>query len=163
MTVRPVLKYPDARLSQPCDPVGAEDVSALIADMFDTMYAAYGRGLAGPQIGVMTRVFVMDATWKDGPRSPIAVLNPVIVPVGAEAEGEEACLSVPGVSARVIRPATIDLQYETADRLPRRVTLTGAAARIVQHETDHLDGLLHWDRMSPGARAALIAEYEALT
>ena len=79
MAVLPILKWPDPRLSQGCAPVAHEPLDALIADLFETMYAAQGRGLAAPQVGVLKRVFVMDCGWKDGDPTPLAMINPTIM------------------------------------------------------------------------------------
>ena len=80
MALREILLWPDARLSTACAPVDeiTEDIRALVADMFETMYDAPGRGLAGPQVGAMLRLFVMDATWKEGEKSPLVAINPEI-------------------------------------------------------------------------------------
>ena len=163
MTVRPLVYWPDARLSQRCAPVpGDEDVAGLVADMFDTMYAAKGRGLAAPQIGVMQRVFVMDAGWKDGAPTPMACVNPVVSGAGDVIDIDEMCLSVPDLVVPVLRPQASSLIYEdAATRLPVSISLTGAEARIAQHEADHLDGVLHLDRIDPNLRADLLASYEA--
>jgi len=84
MTVRPILTWPDDRLTAMCAPVSAADdaIGTLVADMLDTMYAAPGRGLAASQVGVLSRVFVMDLTWKDGTPSPVVCINPEIVVQG---------------------------------------------------------------------------------
>ncbi|WP_121629133.1 peptide deformylase [Tropicibacter alexandrii] len=161
MTARPLVLWPDARLSRRCAEVADEDVSGLIEDMFDTMYAAKGRGLAAPQIGVMKRVFVMDAGWKDGAPAPLACVNPVVSGAGDVVDMDEMCLSVPGLVVLVTRPAAVSLIYEdAATRLPVSISLTGAEARIAQHEADHLDGLLHLDRIEADLRADLLARYE---
>ncbi|WP_136636287.1 peptide deformylase [Pseudooceanicola onchidii] len=164
MAVLPILKWPDPRLSEVCTPVPeGEDLRGLIADMFDTMYAAPGRGLAGPQVGVMKRVFVMDVTWKEGAKTPVACLNPVIEPLGEETSvNEEACLSIPGVSARVSRPSRIRLRWFDADWQPQEAELGGFHAVCAQHEADHLDGKVIFDRVPLVARSALMADYGAL-
>lgn len=164
MAVLPILRWPDPRLEVVCDPVTeGEDLRALVADMFDTMYDAPGRGLAGPQVGVMKRLFVMDVTWKEGDRSPVACLNPQIEVLGEEtAEHEEACLSIPGVAARVTRPARIRLRWHDVNWQPQEAELSGFHAVCAQHETDHLDGKVIFDRVPLRARSALTADYAAL-
>ena len=146
-----------------CDRVKpGEDLDALIADLFDTMYAAPGRGLAAPQIGVMKRVFVMDVTWKDGPRSPIAVVNPSIEPVGQDkVAADEACLSIPGVSAQVARPARIRMRWTAPDGTANQAEFVGAWATCAQHEADHLDGRVIFDRLGTAERARLEAAFRA--
>lgn len=144
MTVRPIVKWPDPRLSEVCAPVENLTMLAdLVRDMFETMYDAPGRGLAAPQIGVMQRVFVMDPTWKDGDRSPFVCINPEIHAAGDDtAQATEACLSIPGV------------WHETR--------LTGFAATCAQHELDHLNGVVIFDRLAPQMRAQVEARYAAL-
>lgn len=159
MAVLPILRWPDPRLSIPCAPV-AEDVAQLAADMLDTMYAAPGRGLAAPQVGVLLRLFVMDTTWKEGTPAPRVVINPQILWRSDDtATGVEGCLSIPGIStditrARQIRMAWTDLQGQAFEE-----TLSGFAAICAQHEYDHLDGLVTFDRLPPNQRAAVQAAY----
>ncbi|MGJ8603319.1 MAG: peptide deformylase [Marivita sp.] len=164
MSVLPIVRWPDPRLSQVCAPV--TDVVALagvVRDLFDTMYAAPGRGLAGPQVGLMQRVFVMDPTWKDGDRSPLVCINPdVLHAAEGVAEGAEACLSIPGVSAKVTRPTEITLAYSDLSGVRHQEVLTGFAAICAQHELDHLNGVVIFDRLAPDARARFEAEYAAL-
>ncbi|WP_417713627.1 peptide deformylase [Pseudophaeobacter arcticus] len=154
MALLPILQWPDAGLSTPCALVAPqEDLGTLIADMFQTMYAAPGRGLAAPQVGVLQRVFVMDATWKDGPGTPLAMINPEILTFGAElATGDEGCLSIPGVMAPVLRPSSVTLRWQDEARCWQTGTFEGFAARCIQHEYDHLDGLVTLDRLVPEAR-----------
>ena len=163
MSVLPILTWPDTRLSQVCQPVDDPgDVAHLIADMFDTMYAAPGRGLAAPQVGILARVFVMDPTWKDGEKTPMVCINPVITETSEdERVGEEACLSIPNVAADVRRPSEITLAYTDQDGVRREEHLTGFAATCAQHELDHLDGLVIFDRLSPEERTNLEAKFEA--
>ena len=164
MSVRPILRWPDPRLRQSCAPVDdVASVEDLVGDMFETMYAAPGRGLAAPQIGVMQRLFVMDTGWKEGDMRPVVCINPEIVAHPDKDDiAEEGCLSIPGVTARVRRPSTITITYTALSG--ERVTqdMTGADARCAQHEMDHLDGLVHFDRLEASARAQLEAAYLAL-
>ncbi|MFZ7092368.1 peptide deformylase [Primorskyibacter sp. 2E233] len=164
MSVLAILKWPDARLSQTCAPVqDVAEIETLVTDMFETMYTAPGRGLAAPQVGVMARLFVMDAGWKEGDMTPLACLNPRITKATDDrVTGGEGCLSMPGVEAQVARHAEITLEYTDLTGTLCTMSLTGAAAIIAQHELDHLDGLMHFDRLSPEARAAILVEYEAL-
>jgi len=156
VSVLPILEWPDPRLSQRCAHVGQEDMRRLIADMFDTMYAAKGRGLAAPQVGVMKRLFVFDATWKDGEGTPMVMIDPVVmarerVPVMME----EMCLSVPGLAVPVERHKAVTMQWtdETGDI--HMGDFDGAEARVIQHEFDHLNGMLHFDRIAPELRETL--------
>jgi len=162
MALREILRWPDPRLSQPCAPV--ERITPrhrkLAADMLDTMYAAPGRGLAAPQVGVMERLFVMDVTWKEGTRAPGVFINPRITWADEETSlVGEGCLSIPGVTAEVERPVAIRLAWRDLDGAAHEELLTGAAARCAQHEADHLDGLVHFDRISAEQRAVLEGAY----
>ena len=164
MSIRDIVIWPDPRLSTRCDEV--EDLSAaavLVADLLDTMYAAGGRGLAAPQVGVLDRIFVMDASWKEGAVSPVACINPRLLSLSDErVPGPEACLSIPGVSATVERARRVRLEYRQMDGALVAREFDGFEAIIAQHEFDHLDGLVHFDRLAPEAARLLIADYEAL-
>jgi peptide deformylase len=128
------------------------------------MYAAPGRGLAAPQVGVRSRLFVMDATWKEGEKTPLACINPVVTPLGdTVVDGGEACLSMPGVEVMVARPAEVVLRYTELQGLAQEVHLTGAAARIALHEADHLDGVMHFQHLPVEARADVLARFEDLS
>ena len=158
----PVLKTKAKNL--PADLPVAE-VQQLVADMFETMYSAHGVGLAAPQIGKGVRLFVMDsgpmveldeedlAELAEGetPEPPIkrAFLNPVMVSETGEQWGfEEGCLSIPGVRELVVRPADIVLRYEDEQRQVHEEAFSGMAARVIQHEYDHLEGVLFTDKLS---------------
>ena len=162
MSVLPIIRWPDSRLSTPCKPVGEPDESLrrLAADMLETMYAAPGRGLAGPQVGVMRRIFVMDAAWKEGKPDPMVFLDPRITWTSFETRvGGEGCLSIPGIVAEVERAAEIELSWHDLDGVHRTRRFGGFAAICIQHEADHLDGRVTFDRLAPDARAALEAAY----
>lgn len=161
MALLPILTWPDPRLSQPCRPVAPDDdVADLAADMLETMYAAPGRGLAAPQVGVLKRMFVMDAGWKSGHPDPQILLNPVIEAMAAtRATGAEGCLSLPGITTDVERATEITLRWTDLDGQDKRAVLTGFAAICAQHECDHLDGIVTLDRLSPQARAVAEARY----
>ena len=152
MTVREILKMGDARLLRQADPVTEFDTPAmreLIADMFDTMHAADGAGLAAPQIGVNLQLvifgFKQNQRYPDAPPVPETVLiNPVLTPLSQEtAEDWEGCLSVPGL--RGVVPRWTELRYEGLDEhgAPIRREVDGFHARVVQHECDHLAGILY--------------------
>jgi len=155
----PVLKTKAKNLAAD---LPAADLQQLIADMYETMYFAHGVGLAAPQIGKGVRLFVMDSgpmvevdeeDREEGEilEAPIkrAFLNPVMVSETGEEWGfEEGCLSIPGVRELVNRPADILLRYEDENRQPREEAFSGMAARIIQHEYDHLEGILFTDKLS---------------
>ena len=159
MSVLEILRWPDPRLSQDCAPVEGE-VGELAQDMLDTMYDARGRGLAAPQVGRMIRMFVMDVTWKEAAPNPMGAINPRIsVEYNRFVLGEEACLSIPGVSAEIARPPRATMQWTDLDGARQSEVLTGAAARVALHEMDHLNGIVIFDRLDADRRAALEAEY----
>lgn len=143
---RDLLLWPDIRLRQPCESsayLGAAALRRLAADMLATMYAAGGRGVAAPQVGVMFRVFVMDAGWKNGRPDPLVLLDPEILWRSPRMEGgDEQCLSIPGHVIPVMRPVTVDLSWYDLDGRYHLRQMSGSEARIAQHEADHLDGRL---------------------
>ena len=152
MTVRDILKMGDPRLLRMAEPVREFDtpeLHALIADMFDTMHAANGAGLAAPQIGVNLQVviygFKQNARYPDAPQVPETMLiNPVLTPLSErKEEGFEGCLSVPGLRGSV--PRWSELHYEGFDQFGQPISrdCDGFHARVVQHEVDHLHGILY--------------------
>lgn len=146
--IRSILLYPHAGLSALCPPVLSVDdpLRALVADMFETMYDAPGRGLAAPQVGVLSRVFVMDATWKSGARTPQTFINPEILWASPETQvNEEGCLSIPDTPRRVARPARVEVMWLDADGAQTRGAFEGFEAACICHEMDHLDGVLILD------------------
>lgn len=163
MAVRPVRLLGDPVLRTPARPL--EEVTqatrALIADMFDTMYKEEGVGLAAPQVGVSERVIVVDP--RDEETAPFALVNPVIIEIGEERDrGEEGCLSIPGLKDIVERALTVTVEGTDPDRGTRRIEAEGLLARILQHEVDHLDGVLFLDRVSPLKRRMLLRKWRKL-
>ncbi len=149
---RDIVIHPDDRLRQVCAPVGAvdDDTRQLALDMLATMYAAPGRGLAAPQVGVLKRLFVVDVTWRDGDPDPMICIDPELSdPSVEQTTREEGCLSIPDHPVRVTRPEAVTLTFTdlTGTRQTRR--LTGIAATCAQHEFDHLNGVLILDHESP--------------
>ncbi len=151
----PILRWPDAVLSTVAVAASVDDATLTLArDMLDTMYDANGRGLAAPQVGVLARVFVMDAAWKTGSPAPESFINPEILWRSAEmAVGPEGCLSIPGVVADVSRHSQIILRWVMQDGSHQAEKLTGFRAICAQHEIDHLDGIVTLNHLSPDARA----------
>jgi peptide deformylase len=162
MTVLPVLHWPDPLLTQPSLPAAVDDGTLTLArDMLDTMYAAQGRGLAAAQVARLTRLFVMDATWKTGPGTPEIFINPEIIWRSAEtAIGPEGCLSIPGPITDIARASEIILRWTTPEGAIAAQKLTGFRAICAQHEIDHLDGILTLDRLTPEARSQAEAEVQ---
>ena len=160
MTVLPVLHWPDPLLSQVSLPAVVDDGTLTLArDMLDTMYAAEGRGLAAAQVARLTRLFVMDATWKSGPQSPEIFINPEIIWRSDEtAIGPEGCLSIPGPITDIARASEIILRWTTPEGAIAAQKLTGFRAICAQHEMDHLDGILTLDHLSPQDRATAEAQ-----
>lgn len=158
MARRPILRHPDPRLRAPCPPVAHFDAALadLVADMYATMYAAPGRGLAAPQVGILARLFVIDVDWKSGTPAPMTFVNASLVAVSdGRVTMEEGCLSIPGRPCLVERPSALRLRWQTPDAAPHEADFDGMAARAIQHELDHLDGILCIDRVAlpvgPGA------------
>jgi peptide deformylase len=160
MSVLSILTWPDPRLSEVCAAIEGEDVHDLAHAMLETMYAAPGRGLAAPQVGVMRRLFVMDTTWKEGRPDPQVFINPEILEASETlVESEEGCLSIPGVKARVSRPDRVHMVWTALDGARVSQVFTGFAAACVQHEMDHLNGIVTLDRVSPEDRAVIEETY----
>ena len=151
MAVLRVRKYGDPALRQRALPVGevTPELRAIIADMTDTMYDEVGIGLAAPQVGISLRLIVV--ADEEG-RSVQALLNPAIVEQGGETTGEEGCLSIPGVFAPVVRSAWVKVEARDVHGQPLAINARGLRARVLQHEIDHLDGVLFIDRVDPVTR-----------
>ena len=142
--ILPLRLWPDPVLAQVCAPAPVDSGSlSLASDMLDTMYAAKGRGLAAPQVGVLARVFVMDETWKTGDRTPEIFLNPEIIWTSPETTSStEGCLSIPGQEVTVTRAQSIILRWTMPDGAIAAQKLTGFRAICAQHEIDHLNGIV---------------------
>ena len=155
--IRPIVQVPDPVLRAVADPVERFDdgLRALAQDMMDTMYDAPGRGLAAPQVGLGLRLFVMDVGWKEGTPHPQVFVNPEIVDASAaRVTREEGCLSIPGRVSRVTRPNEVSLRWRDLEGEAWEGRFEGFAATCVQHEIDHLDGILCIDREDPAPREA---------
>lgn len=152
---REILVYPDPFLARKAVPVAAvnDRIRALIRDMFETMYGAEGIGLAAPQVGVGKRVVVLDVSPVDETIPPIAVVNPEIVLRNGSSVAVEGCLSVPGVQGEVCRAETVEVRGLDEQGNPLRIQAVGILSRALQHEIDHLDGILFIDRLSSSAAA----------
>ncbi|MDB6182123.1 peptide deformylase [Paracoccus fistulariae] len=144
--IHDILTFPDPVLRENCASAGyltGTELIQLAADLLATMYASGGCGLAAPQIGVMRRIFVMDAGWKDGESRPIVMLDPEILAVSdARSPMREDCLSFPVEEIESLRPDHIEIAWYDLIGLYHRETLSHRAAGIAQHQTDHLDGRL---------------------
>ncbi len=151
MAVLKVRKYGDPVLRRRAASVEAvtPEIQAIIADMFDTMYDEVGIGLAAPQVGVPLRLMVVGD--EDG-RGARALLNPVITEEGGTVTAEEGCLSIPGMFAQVTRSEWVKVEAQDAGGRPVALSARGLRARVLQHEIDHLDGILFIDRLDPMTR-----------
>jgi peptide deformylase len=151
MALLPILTAPDPRLKAKAKPVERvdESVRQLMDDMLETMYAAPGIGLAAPQVGVGKRVIVLDLAKDGEPPTPLKLANPEIVWASDEdAVFEEGCLSVPEHYAEVARPAAVRIRYLDYDDEIREMEASGLLATCLQHEMDHLDGILFIDHLT---------------
>ena len=159
-TLLPILIMPDARLRQKARPVGEADgdaVRALAPRMLAAMYAAPGIGLAAPQVGEMLRLVVIDLGKDEAERAPMVLVNPEIVAASGEtATREEGCLSLPGQYAEVERPARIKLRWRELDGSRREMEADGLLGTCIQHEVDHLNGVLFVDHLSALKRNMLL-------
>lgn len=152
MALLPILTAPDPRLKKKAKPVAKVDegVKKLMADMLETMYAAPGVGLAAPQVGVGLRVIVLDVAREGEPKAPMKLVNPEIVWASDDdASYEEGCLSVPEHYAEVVRPRAVKVRYLDESGTAREVEAEGLLATCLQHEIDHLDGILFLQHLSP--------------
>ena len=152
-----------AVLREEAAPVEAvdDDIRALVRDMFDTMYHAEGVGLAAPQVGISTRITVLDVPGEEeGVRHVHALINPVIVETSSETEkGMEGCLSIPGIEESVVRHSRVSVEALSPDGDPVRLEAEGLFARALQHELDHLDGVLFLDRLTPLKRDIVMRKW----
>jgi len=153
---RTILTYPDPFLATKAAPVARvnDAVRALVRDLFETMYDANGIGLAATQVGVGKRVIVVDISPAEEGARPVALVNPEIVERNGCTRGSEGCLSIPGIEGEVERAETI--RVRGLDETGNSVDLpaSGLLARALQHEIDHLDGVLFIDRMTASAASA---------
>ena len=151
MAVRPILVLPDPRLRAVSEPVKKVDgeIRKLVDDMFETMYDAPGIGLAAIQVGVPKRVVTADLAKKDEPRNPQVFINPEIVSSSEELSVyEEGCLSIPEIHEDVERPSRVRVRYMDLAGKPQEVEADGLLATCLQHEIDHINGVLFIDHIS---------------
>jgi peptide deformylase len=163
MAVRDILILPDKRLRLKSEAVTAVDRSLrkLIDDMFETMYAAPGIGLAAIQIGVPQRVVTMDLAKKDEPKAPQVFINPEVVwKADEQATYEEGCLSIPEYYEEVTRPAAVHVKYLDRDGALREIEATGLLATCLQHEIDHTNGVLFIDYISKLKRDMVMKRFK---
>ena len=154
---RPILRYGDPVLHQKAGPVPAltADIETLIEDMRETMHAAAGVGLAAPQVGEPLRLCLIDLSAGRRPEQLIVLVNPEVLSAEGLQLKEEGCLSVPGIEATVARPLKLSVRAMDRDGEVREIHAEGLLARALQHEIDHLNGVLFLDRLRPVYRWAL--------
>jgi peptide deformylase len=164
MALLNIRLYGDPILRRKCAAVAEVDdeIRRLAADMIDTMYDASGVGLAAPQIGRTIRMLVADASHREGGAGPRAFINPVILESWGEWNFDEGCLSVPGISAEIVRPEGIRLRFQDETGEWREEEFHRLWSRVLQHEIDHLDGKLFVDYVSPMRRALLMKKLKEL-
>jgi peptide deformylase len=164
MTVQPIITLPDEKiLRQISDPLKSVDAPArkLFDDMLETMYAAPGIGLAAIQIGVPRRMLVLDLAKEGELRRPLCLANPNIIDSSRElSDYEEGCLSIPDFYEMVQRPRDITVQYLDRNNEPHQLTATGLLATVIQHEIDHLNGVLFIDYISKLKRDRVVKKFQ---
>lgn len=173
----PIVAYGDPVLRAKAEEIEEDypNLKGLIDDMFETMYAASGVGLAAPQVGLPIRLFVVDATPfgeddEDGPGDESAkdfkkvFINPIIIEESGDLWGfSEGCLSIPGINEEVQRKENVLINYLDENFEEHEVLLTGVAARVVQHEYDHIEGKLFIDKLGPVKKTFLKSKLEAIS
>ena len=161
MALREILRYPEPLLKQKSVPVTEfnDELKQLADDMAETMYAAPGVGLAAPQVGVLQRLIVLDCSASDEPDDLLVAVNPEIIAGEGDSLEEEGCLSVPGYWASVKRHVTATIRYQDTDGNVHERAADGLLAIGMQHEVDHLEGVLFVDRLSPLKRSILRKKY----
>ena len=166
MALRRIRLLGDPVLRTPADEVADlnGDVRKLVDDMLETMYHAEGIGLAAPQVGISQRVLVVDLREADEEEAgPLALVNPKVVEASRNKDrGPEGCLSIPGLEEVVERPERVTVEGLDPDGNPVSMELSGLLSRVVQHEIDHLDGILFIDRMSPLKRRMAVKKWHKI-
>jgi peptide deformylase len=148
--VREILIWPHPTLKQKARPVAKVDdsVRTLIQDMFETMYAAEGVGLAAPQVGVLQRIIVLDTRPRQPESQPVAMINPEIIAMEGKTTYTEGCLSIPGEAEDIDRAAVVTVKFLDPQGQEQTLRCDGLLAIAVQHESDHLEGTVFVDHLS---------------
>lgn len=162
--LREIVKYPDPVLEQPGQPVTEfdDDLARLVDDMFESMYAARGIGLAAPQIGLSKRLTVVDLSFKENPKDKIVLINPEIVHREGRQYDEEGCLSLPEIREKVSRAAKVRVRAQDLKGKWFEIDAEELLARAFQHEIDHLDGILFFRRVSALKRDLILRKIRKL-
>jgi len=148
--IYPIVKYGNTVLEKPAEPVTTfdEDLAKLVDDMFESMYAAHGVGLAAPQIGISKRLAVIDISFKKDPQAKLVLANPEIVKVEGRQKGDEGCLSIPDFREPVTRGERVTMRAQNLQGEWYEETGEELLARAFQHEIDHLNGKLYISHLS---------------
>ena len=148
--IYPIVKFGDPVLEKLAAPVAVfdDELRKLVEDMFESMYAAHGVGLAAPQIGISKRIAVIDVTFKEDPNARIVLVNPEIIHTEGRLTSDEGCLSLPEFREKVTRPRKATARAQDADGKTVEVTGEDLLARALVHETDHLNGKLYFNHIS---------------
>src|SRR5438034_5526719 len=151
MALLDIVKWPAPVLDEPADPVTVfdGDLDKLVSNMFETMYSAPGVGLAAVQVGVTKRLFVMDCSGGKDPEQRVVMINPEVVGVEGKQDGDEGCLSFPGIFFGVQRNLRAIVRAHDVDGKEFEMDGTDLTARCMLHETDHCDGIVFLDKMTP--------------
>ncbi len=162
--LREIVKYPDPVLEQMGEPVTEfnDELRALVDDMFESMYAAKGIGLAAPQIGLSKRLTVIDLSFKEKPEDKIVLINPEIVFRAGKQHEEEGCLSLPDIREKVTRAAKVKVKAQDLEGKWFEIEGEELLARAFQHEIDHLDGILFFRRVSALKRDLILRKIRKL-
>ena len=165
--IYPIVIYGDPVLRKQAEDIRQDypELGQLIKDMFETMYNAHGVGLAAPQIGKPIRLFVVDASPVDESTRDFkkVFINPEIIEEGEEeCKFEEGCLSIPGLRENVMRPDEITIKYLDENFQPHEETFTGLASRVIQHEYDHIEGILFTDHISAFRKSMVRSKLSAM-
>lgn len=162
MTKLDIITIPDPLLREKSTPFEGvnDETQKLIDDMLETMYEAPGIGLAAIQVAIPKRLLVADVSRDEEQREPVVMINPEIVAFGDEARShEEGCLSIPEIYAEVERPSTIKVKYIDRHEEAHELDAEGLLATVIQHEVDHMDGILFVDHLSRLKRDRLIKKF----
>ncbi|MET0367675.1 MAG: peptide deformylase [Methylobacterium sp.] len=162
MTIRPLVILPDPRLKLVSEPVGpiTDEIRTLVADMLETMYDAPGVGLAAIQIGVAKRVVTIDTSKEEGVREPRVFIDPEIVWASEEKRVyDEGCLSIPEYYSEVERPDRVSVKFRDLDGKEQEIAADGLLATCIQHEIDHLNGVLFIDHLSKLKRDRVMKKF----
>ena len=165
MAILPILVAPNPVLKKKCAPVDDVDdgIRKLLDDMLETMYDAPGIGLAAPQVGVSKRILVVDCARQGDPAQPMKIINPKIVEASEElASYEEGCLSFPEQYADVERPARVTVEYLDENGAKKRLEADGLLATCIQHEMDHLEGIVFVDHLSSLKRGMIMRKLQKM-